>query len=291
MRHPPGGNSNPPNLSVGDHPPHYNPNQPRVPAGHHGGGQWTRGGFGHNDPVVRLAFEDRTDPLRRIDSPPLAPTQPPRPLPKPRLRLKGVIGVAIGILIDALLRQNDPDQQPVLVLHTRDNYRDSQGVWRWSLDNLTQKEVDDICGEQIKNLQGLLDEAVQQVQSEGKNLAPGPFGTRGHQVMRKSVDNLIKQLNDAGLKTEFLIGRNEETGKLEILDQKNNTKGSVRLDLGHFNGIEAVCITDYKFGERGLENARIEKIVEKIKELFPHVKRILITEAKPTWSPLFKPKQ
>ena len=25
----------------------YDPNQPRIPEGHHGGGRWTRGGYGY----------------------------------------------------------------------------------------------------------------------------------------------------------------------------------------------------------------------------------------------------
>jgi hypothetical protein len=290
LKHSDGDDANQAPGQSGAFPPHYNPNQPRVPAGHHGGGQWTRGGFGHNDPVVRLAFDDRTDPLRRIDSPPLAPTQPPRTVPKPQLRIKLPVWGAIAAAIGALLGQKDPDQQPVLVFRANDNVRDSQGVWRVAdLKNANQDDIKEICGDQIEDLQGLLDKVVKTVESEGGNLAPDSFGMRAHQLMKKEVDKLIKDLEDLDVKTEFLITRDKD-GKLQIMDDKNNPKGSLRSDLGHFKGTDTVCITDYKFGDKGLEKAKIDKILKTIKELFPNVTRIFITEAKPTWSPLFKQK-
>ena len=32
----------------------YDPNQPRIPEGHHGGGRWTRGGYGFLSDVGKL---------------------------------------------------------------------------------------------------------------------------------------------------------------------------------------------------------------------------------------------
>jgi hypothetical protein len=37
---------------------HFNPNQPRVPKGHHVGGQWTRGGGGHDPRILSDATPD-----------------------------------------------------------------------------------------------------------------------------------------------------------------------------------------------------------------------------------------
>jgi hypothetical protein len=102
------------------------------------------------------------------------------------------------------------------------------------------------------------------------------------------MKNWFKDMEALGVKTEFLIAKDEKSGKYDFSDDKNNPKDSLRSDLGHFPKADTVCITDYKFGDKDLERAKIEKILKIIKEMFPHVTRIFITEAKPTWSPLYK---
>jgi len=46
----------------------YDPNQPRIPEGHHGGGRWTRGGYGYLSDVGKLP-----PPASPTDGAPRAP--------------------------------------------------------------------------------------------------------------------------------------------------------------------------------------------------------------------------
>ena len=43
----------------------YDPNQPRIPEGHHGGGRWTRGGYGYLSDVGKLRTAVAADDERR----------------------------------------------------------------------------------------------------------------------------------------------------------------------------------------------------------------------------------
>ena len=46
----------------------YDPHQPRIPEGHHGGGRWTRGGYGYLSDVGKLPL-----PLQQAEGAPRAP--------------------------------------------------------------------------------------------------------------------------------------------------------------------------------------------------------------------------
>ena len=48
----------------------YDPNQPRIPEGHHGGGRWTRGGYGYLSDIGKLP-----PPSQDGDEPPRAPDE------------------------------------------------------------------------------------------------------------------------------------------------------------------------------------------------------------------------
>lgn len=265
----------------------YDRNQPRVPAGRHGGGQWTRGGSGPQELAVRLAFLDRTDPLRRIQSPPLAPTARPPISPKPGLSIEKNVWIFVGSLLLQLWLDGEADQQPALVFKSRD-YRKSAlgGTWRLhSMELLDEKEIQEICGEdqRIGELQKRLDETAEDMGFGGGKRISGPEGTEAHQRMKKALDAI------KGRDTEILIARNEKTGKFEEVDRKDNPKDSVRLDFRVWNGKPTVCVEDHKFGERGLDLEWINNLVVKAAEAYPDATRILIFEGRPTKTPRQNP--
>lgn len=240
----------------------YDPKQPRVPKGRHGGGQWTRGAAGPQEQAVRLAFYD--------------PTKPSRGIPQ-----RGLVGIALSLLgsfIRALLPDGEMDAEPVLVFRGRDYTRNPDDTWRdRGLIALSEKEIWEICGKKgLEELQKLIDDAANSV--AGKELAPGPAGTKAHQFAKEVLD---KRKPDR-IATEVLIAWDEKAGEYKEIDRKDNPKHSIRLDLRIVNGETVVCVGDYKFGERGLSAKRSKQILKKVAEVFPDVTRILIFEGKPT---------
>src|SRR5437868_2708455 len=93
----------------------YDPKQPRVPAGHHGGGQWTRGGYGPQEQAVRLALLGRKEPLPHIKSPPLAPSaRPPMPSKPGGLGIRaGLWGALVGLI--QALKEEEARLNPVMI--------------------------------------------------------------------------------------------------------------------------------------------------------------------------------
>jgi len=254
----------------------YDPKQARVPAGYHGGGQWTRGGYGPQEQAARLALLGRKEPLPRVQSPPLAPTARPPSSPKPGLRLgPGVWGALIWLLES--LHEEETRLNPVMIFKGRDYHKDADGVWRFQgLELLTEDDIQAICGKEgTKGLQGFLDQQAKKVAAE--KLAPGPAGTKAHQGMKEDLDGQ----GNSNVLTEVLIKKNEDTGEYEEVDQNNNPKGSIRLDLRIINGEKTVCVGDHKFGVRGLSAQKISDIFAKASEIFPNVTRFFIFEGRP----------
>jgi len=262
--------------SIGDgHRYGYDPKQPRVPAGHHGGGQWTRGGYGPQEQAVRLALLGREKSLPRIKSPPLAPTGPRMPS---KLGF-GLGGLAWGALIGLILSLKEEEDRlyPAMIFKGRDYHHDADGEWRFQgLEMLTEDDIRAICGKEgTKDLQGLLDQQAENAAAQ--KLPPGPSGTKAHQGMKNDLDGQ----GNSNVLTEVLIKKNEKTGKYEEVDQKNNPKDSIRLDLRIINGEKTVCIGDHKFGVRGLDPQRISDIFDKAREVFHDATRIFIFEGRP----------
>ena len=131
----------------------YDPNQPRVPEGHHGGGRWTRGGYGflsdvgnlpppsqQADEAPRAPDEWDREPedlylLSDLDRLPLRRSNPRASADNPQYAFAGPAAYLARKTIEAALTTfaglsalNNPKRQAIIVFRSREFVTDGEGL-------------------------------------------------------------------------------------------------------------------------------------------------------------------
>ena len=223
---------------------HYDPNQPRVPAGEHDGGQWTREGY--------------------------PPARPPQYDPRRYAAQKTI--EAILALFTWLSLRNTPDQKSIIVFKARDYHR--LGEDGFDVENvgvLTKDEVDGVC-RRLQQVQSITDVAARKWKPSRGLLTAAQYGTLLHSDIKLQVD----AMGDPTFRAEV----SHLKGVEEV--QPYGTKGSVRVDVLERRDEATVCVYDIKTGRSGLSVARFGEIASTVFSAYGPVKRIIITEVRPT---------
>jgi hypothetical protein len=229
--------------------PMHDPNQPRIPEGHHGGGRWTRGGYGYLSDVGKLRippqpddevpqapddWEQQPDDLYLLsDLDRLRPEsgaqyaraggfRPPSP-PAPVPDLLGRIGAALASAVaafEAWSRRDNGDRQTFATFRAREFVADERGliVLPEQVRTLDRETVIAKHCRRLKVIEELLDETLKDhPQDTGETNSN--YGIRIHKLLEWKIENDPKKKYE-GLKAEVSITDNKD----EI---KYGTKGSV----------------------------------------------------------------
>jgi len=249
----------------------HDPNQPRIPEGHHGGGRWTRGGYGYLSDVGKLRippqpddevpqapddWEQQPDDLYLLsDLDRLRPEsgaqyaraggfRPPSP-PAPVPDLLGRIGAALASAVaafEAWSRRDNGDRQTFATFRAREFVADERGliVLPEQVRTLDRETVIAKHCRRLKVIEELLDETLKDhPQDTGETNSN--YGIRIHKLLEWKIENDPKKKYE-GLKAEVSITDNKD----EI---KYRTKGSVRIDVLENLGNGTACVYDYKIGD------------------------------------------
>jgi hypothetical protein len=292
---------------------HYDPNQPRVPVGHHGGGQWTGGGprdsssakrdgpdrtgllnaiLGSHDSdelhgPVQLAFLDQSKPTSPLRLP--RPKPIPSMLPKPKIPIPGLPYLGPILTLFSLLSDlNDDEQQTIISFRSREFRHDGPGrsFDFEGLQTLTREEAKDICGNHFEEVQNLTDKAYEEIK-KNKSLSPQQLGTGVH----TRVEEAIKALKNSektkkqyeNLEAELSFAKGD--GK-----SRRGAKDTVRLDVFNRVNDETICIDDIKTGRSDLSYSRMRELAASVSRKDPKIRRIIVTEVRPTGMKLPKPR-
>ena len=282
----------------------YDPNQPRIPEGHHGGGRWTRGGYGYLSDVGKLpppsqqtddasrapdAWDGQPDDLyllSDLDRLPLKRSNPRASADNPQYAFAGVAryiaqkGLEAALTVFAgLSALNNPERQPIIVFRSRQFATDDRGL-------ILVEQVSDLDRETVmtkefcpnlKELEDLMDEIL-------KKNPPNPgetnsqYGTRIHKELELAIRN----------RKEFRGMRAEVSLAVDQPDATYGTAGSVRVDVIEDLGNGKSCIYDYKLGKAVLGPGRmfdLAKMKFDTQRTMPNedprkIRRIIVTEIK-----------
>lgn len=243
------------------HPPHYDPNQPRVPKGHEGGGRWTRQG----ESRVQLAFVP----------PPVWPLAA-------RVIIEG-IRAALGLY--SLLSLHNSFRRKALIefdFNARDYEGEGGRIIPKQPTLLEYNDVTNVC-RRLPDVQALTDEATRRARADfikqGRtNVRAADFGTAVHTNLKRLINgddpNSVKDVNFRA-EVSFLKNREENYGR----------KGSIRIDVYERREDGTVCVYDIKTGKSGLSPRRMDEIAKNVLKVYPEVRRIIVTEVRPTLGP------
>jgi hypothetical protein len=288
---------------------HYDPNEPRVPAGHHDGGQWTGGGAaepgtakstnadwpsllhavlgahagdGLHGPV-QLAFLDQPKPPTPLWLPQLKPI-PQLPI-KPRIPIPYLGGILT--LFSLLSELDDDEQQTIISFRSREFRHDGpeRSFDFEGLHTLTRQEAEGICGNHFKEVHDLTDKAYEEAKKD-KSLSPQQLGTEVH----KRVEEAIKARKDSKRKKEYENLEAELSFAKGDGGSRRGAKDTVRLDVFNKVNDETICIDDIKTGRSDLSYSRMRELAASVSRKDPNIRRIIVTEVRPTGMKLPKPR-
>jgi hypothetical protein len=294
---------------------HYDPNQPRVPSGNPKGGQWTdKGGGGGaqtvmsseeidkeiarlmRDPdALRLAREgmlgphvpghpedgawtdtgstDATTGRAGAEQPQLAQFSPNRP---PQVR-PGPIGVLLS-LFAILSARNTPEQRAIFEFNAREYLRDptSERV-QPKATVLNREEVENVC-RKLEDVQRRTDRIADAVTMENRRtglpMSRSQIGSAVHVRLKREIDSL----GNPNYRAEVSYWKDDP-------DARYGKKGSIRIDVLENAGRGLVCVYDIKTGQSRsnvLDPRRMMEIAKNVLLAYPHVRRIVITEVRPS---------
>jgi len=256
----------------------YDPNQPRIPEGHHGGGRWTRGGYGYLSDVGKLP-----PPASPTDGAPRAPDawdgQPDdlyllsdldrlRPVrgdqyalagrfkPPTRISLRDLLSYAGAALASAVAefeawsRRDNGDQQTVATFRARVFSTDESGliILPEGIQTLDRQTVIDKHCPRLELIEQLLEQALEDhPQDDGESNSN--YGIRIHKVLKWKINNNQGKKEFKGLKAELSVSADGKTVGLDVFE-----------DLGDGRA----CVYDYKIGKFAkLEPGRMLEIANK----------------------------
>lgn len=292
----------------------FDHNQPRIPKHHHGGGRWTRGGYGMLSDVgmVRPPEEaDRDAQLTLADLPHYAwqqdPLQRDRPVypavsggPPTQDPVGGGAAAAMGGWslfnwprggisteeargwdeYEWLSEQNSPDRRAAIIYKVGQFRRGRADVLEFEgVERLTGEQLRDVCPK-VEKVQSFLNEAARITREEGKYNSPQSFGNEVH----LNLEKLIKKSPDPKLNLDsersFLIDAYQDVAR--------GKKGSIRTDVKEKekietddDGDETLCFYDGKTGGARLDPRYMRKIANYMLKTRPKAKRIVVTEVRP----------
>ena len=280
----------------------YDPNQPRVPEGHHGGGRWTRSGYGflsdvgalpppqqHAEDASRAPDEWDREPddlhlLSDLDRLPLRRSDPRASADNPQYAFAGPAAYLARKTIEAALTTfaglsalNSPKRQAIIVFRSREFVTNDQGLI--ILEQVSGLDRETVMTERfcpsLKKIENLMDEVL-------KNTPPKPgetnsqYGTRIHKELERAIEESDK----------FKGMRAEVSFAVDKPDARYGTDGSIRVDVIEDFGNGTACIYDYKLGKAVLRPGRMFDIAKTTFEsqrtiLKGHpgkIRRIIMTE-------------
>ena len=292
----------------------YNRDQPRIPKHHHGGGRWTRDGYGLlSDLGMPRPAEDDDENARRTlaDLPRYAwmrdPQERERPVYDPAWSgrppvqdpaagagaagggwslldwLRGGISAAEARGWDEyerLSEQNSPDRRAVITFRVGEFRRGRADVLEFDgVKVLTGEQLKKLC-DKVDKVQELMNEAARKTRQEGKYKDAQAFGREVHLNLKKSIMENSKLELEAERSFVFDGDRDVRYGK----------KGSVRPDIKekekeenkhNDDGDETLCFYDGKTGKARLDPRYMHKVANYVLRTRPRAKRVIVTEVKP----------
>jgi hypothetical protein len=292
----------------------YDPNQPRIPKRHHGGGRWTRGGYGRLSDVGMLLppqqDEDNAQPTL-ADLPHYAWLQDPLQRERPTYDFNSAGGqfptldpatagatavTGWGALnwfrdgiseeeargwdeYERLSDENSPERRAAIIYKVGQFRRGRADVLEFEgVERLTGEQLKKLCP-RIESVQGLLNEAARITREEGKYKGPQSFGNEVHRNLQILIEG--NRTRNLALDSErsFLIDR--------YRDVPRGKKGSVRPDVKEKekvetddDGDETLCFYDGKTGGARLDPRYMRKIANYMLKTRP-AKRVIVTEVRP----------
>jgi hypothetical protein len=243
---------------------YYDPNQPRVPAGHPDGGQWTETGRSADD-----NSSPSNDELLQLAQ--FSPNRPPQIRP-------GHPIVTLLSLFAALSARNTPDRRAIFEFNAREFLRDPTSERAQpNVNVLDREEVENVC-RMLEDVQRRTDRIADAVTREnrmtGLPMSRSQIGSAVHVRLKKEIDSL----GNPNYRAEVSYWKARE-------DQRYGRKDSIRIDVLENVGDGLVCVYDVKTGlgrRSGLEPGRMKEIAEHVLKAYPHVRRIVITEVRPS---------
>lgn len=225
----------------------YDPHQPRVPAGNSDGGQWTSIGSEGSDSE---SLEDLVQPV-------FAPAIPP-----------AIAAVEAALALFAgLSALNSRNSRAIFEFNARGYDRDGDLSDFASSRLLTRDQVDIECP-RLNEVQQRTDFAAASV-NRSDYARPSEYGTAVHYQLKTQIDNL----DDPNFRAEISLLKERPANYGEA--------GSIRIDVFENVGNGTVCVYDIKTGVEGLSPARFAEIAMRVFKVFPHTRRIVISEIRP----------
>jgi len=286
----------------------FDPNQPRIPKHHHGGGRWTRGGYGMLSDVGMLRPRDddedsaqptladlphyawQQDPLQR-DRPvyPAVSGGPPTQDPVGGGAAAAMGGWSLfnwprgGISTEEargwdeyerLSEQNSANRRAIIKFKVRGReYRqDSDGFLEYDgVEVLTGDQIEKVC-KKLDKVEELIKKAAKKAGDRDNYQNEAAYGTEVHFNLKTLIEKNPKYRLEA--ERSFIISGDENE------DVPYGTKDSLRTDVEEPVGRRTLCLHDLKTGKKGLGRKYMRAIAEAALRKYPNVKRIVVTEVK-----------
>ena len=293
----------------------FDPNQPRIPKHHHGGGRWTRGGYGTLSDLGMLhpPRQDRDNAQPTLaDLPHYAWLQDPLQRERPTYDFNSggsllpafdpatAAATAItgwGALnwfrdgisaeeergwdeYERLSDENDPNRHAAIIYKVGQLRRGRADVLEFDgVERLTRDQVKKLCPK-IDDVQSLLNEAARITREEGKYKGGGSFGNRAHFHLENLIKNSQKQDLHLDSERSFLIDayRDVPRGKKDSIRTDVKEKEKVETDT---DGDETLCFYDAKTGGARLNPSYMRKIANYMLKTRPKAKRFVVIEVRP----------
>jgi hypothetical protein len=270
---------------------HFNDDQPRFPKGHPHGGRWTNvGGHAGNAGPAPIISDEGVIPQPifarpRPSSPIIPPPFPSPPQSSPLPTFPFITTLQVGLAFLAWLSaRSDKDRVPVFEFLAKDIiYAGSGKNVAVGVSSMTREQVSKVC-EQFDHVQTLTDAAVDKY--EGKGLSRAQFGTAVHTDVKGEIEKPPVKPNfraEVSIRKFLLEWQKDAEGEEYIA--RYGLKNSVRIDVLENVDDDTVCVYDIKTGisrNSGLDDERIMEIARAVKNRYPHIRRIVIVEVRPS---------
>jgi len=187
-------------------------------------------------------------------------------------------------LYNALSSQRSAEGTPALVVEFRAKgyeWKDSKAANTIWVGSLTQRDVGNYCG-QYGTTQDLTNDAAQTT-TPRRAYTPSAYGTEVH----KKVETWVKAMHDPNFDSERSLWKTLEEAPNDALKEGpkyRGQRGSIRIDVYDRNG-DTACVYDIKTGGRGLSYRRMDEIMRGVRQKYPDVLRIIVTEVRPQMNP------
>jgi hypothetical protein len=140
---------------------------------------------------------------------------------------------------------------------------------------LREEEVDRACP-RFQEVRSRTDAAVDAVGPRSGYPNPRDYGTAVHSNLKWQVENL----GDPNFRAERSFLKSQFEGKPD--DVPYGSPNSLRIDVYEKRHDGTVCVYDIKTGKAGLTPGRAAEIAETVYKRFTGVRRIIVTEIRPT---------